>query len=200
MSRTQARILEHLKRRKEASVAELSRNLGLTSVTIRHHLAAMMAQGLVLVTGRRMRPGPGRPETCYGLARLADARLPRNYPEMCEHLVLAMGTKSQMEKACLLEEAGRSLGGRLGGDLPGAPQARWSALEAALSERGYMASCMESNGELAVTLANCPYLEIARSDRSLCQFDMAFLQMLSGKALLFQQRIIDGAPACVLRG
>src|SRR3989304_4320394 len=196
MSRTQARILEHLKRRKEASVAELSRNLGLTSVTIRHHLAAMMAQGLVLVTGRRKKPGPRRPETCYGLTRLADARLPRNYAEMCEHLVLAMGMQKQIEKACLLEEAGRGLGGRLGGGLPGPPQARWSALEDALGERGYMGSCVVSNGELAITLANCPYLEIARSDRSLCQFDLAFLQMLSGKALLLQQRIIDGAPAC----
>ena len=41
------RILEHMKRAGEASVAELSRALRLTPVTIRHHLEALQGERLL---------------------------------------------------------------------------------------------------------------------------------------------------------
>jgi len=56
------RIIEILKRRNMASVGELSQALGLTPVTIRHHLDSLLADHIVSEPVPRRRPGPGRPE------------------------------------------------------------------------------------------------------------------------------------------
>src|SRR3989337_1056536 len=95
------RILEHMKRAGEASVAELSRALRLTPVTIRHHLEAMQSEQLLEAPQARRKTARGRPEMVYRLSPVADRSMPRNYGELC---------------ACLLRE--------FQGQPPGLPLAR----------------------------------------------------------------------------
>jgi len=81
------RILEHMKRAGEASVAELSRALRLTPVTIRHHLETLQSERLLEAPEARRKTGPGRPEMVYRLSPVADRSMPRNYGELCACLL-----------------------------------------------------------------------------------------------------------------
>ncbi len=186
------RILRHLKRVGEASVADLSAGLGLTPVTIRHHLEALQGDGLVPRPTARRKTGPGRPELIYRAAPAADRMMPRNYGELCSCLLEAAGTARSGEE---LEQVLERLGNRLGTDER--PAGGLRGVKRSLEQRGYFPTIRRTDGGVTVQLANCPYLEVARSNPALCHFDRAMLGALLGSEIRMEQRIVNDDLVCV---
>jgi predicted ArsR family transcriptional regulator len=188
------RILHHLKRVGEASVADLSVGLGLTAVTIRHHLDALQADGLVSRPTARRKPGPGRPELIYRAAPAADRLMPRNYEELCSCLLASLSPKhAGADLELTLESIGAEFGraNRPGDGMVG--------LRAFLERRGYFPSFEHSADSTVVELANCPYLELARATPALCHFDRALIGALLGTEVSVASRIVDPSPVCSFR-
>ena len=79
MQETRERIIHILKTRGQATVDELSRELGLTSVTVRHHLEILRQEELIAPPEPLRRTGPGRPQHVYRLAGQASDLFPKNY-------------------------------------------------------------------------------------------------------------------------
>jgi predicted ArsR family transcriptional regulator len=187
------RILRHLKKSGQASVAELSDVLALTPVTIRHHLESLRSEGLVDDPISRSKPGPGRPEMMYQITPQADSYMPRNYGELCRCLIEAVETTENRGLEGVLSEMGSELGSSAGtvGDLTRA--------ESYLEQRGYFPSLDEGDGLVVLKLANCPYLEVAEGAPSLCQFDKALIEALFGKEVEMVGRIVDHEPVCTFQ-
>ena len=188
------RIVEILKRRRQASVTELSQALELTPVTIRHHLDTLLADQIVSQPVPRRRPGPGRPEMVYGLTPRADEHTPRNYGELCGCLLQAVGDSAAGTQA-LLEQAGMALAATAH-----RRRARPSlnTVIKFLEDRGYFPSLEQDEGGQVIVLANCPYLEVARAMPQVCQFDIALLQALVGGKVVAQSSIARRDPNCRL--
>jgi predicted ArsR family transcriptional regulator len=184
------RILEYIKKSGQASVAELSKALALTPVTIRHHLEALRLEGLVAEPISRHKPGPGRPEMMYEITAQADSTMPRNYGELCRCLIQAVETTQTPELTGLLAEMGNSLGASAGaiGDT--------AVIASYLDERGYFPSLDQGEGMIILKLANCPYLEVAENAPTLCEFDRSLIESLFGKEVEMVGRIVDGEPVC----
>ncbi|MEW6568770.1 MAG: ArsR family transcriptional regulator [Chloroflexota bacterium] len=199
MAESRQRILEQLQRHGPMSVRELSRVLGLTSVTIRHHLEAMLQDELVDAPSQRRRPGPGRPELTYSLSPLGREALPRNLGELCQCVLEACAREmpaSSLE--ALLRQAGRRLGERerLG---PGADlEARLHQVTGFLEARGYFPEVLREGPRLCLALAHCPYQDIARHSPLVCAFDQALLEAMLESEAEFEARIVDQDPRCVL--
>ncbi len=87
MQTTRKRILEILKERGQATVDELSELLGLTSVTVRHHLDVLRSDGLIEPPVVRHRTSPGRPQYVYTLASRAADYFPRNFDGLSNRLL-----------------------------------------------------------------------------------------------------------------
>lgn len=188
------RILRHLKRVGEASVADLSAGLGLTPVTIRHHLETLQSEGLVSAPVARRKPGPGRPELIYHPAPSADRLMPRNYGELCSCLLQAVGPGGADRD---LEAALSELGGNLG--RANRPRAGLRGVRRYLEERGYFPSIRRSGNAVTVRLANCPYLEVAESQPALCHFDRALIGGLLGGEAAMSERIVTDHPSCTFQ-
>lgn len=187
------RILEHIKQSGQASVAELSKALALTSVTIRHHLESLRAEGLVAEPIPRHKPGPGRPEMMYRITPAADAYMPRNYGELCRCLIQAVDGSRTQELEGLLIEVGEELGSSAGTE--GQPAAAMSYLE----KRGYFPGMERNEGMIVIQFANCPYLEVVQGAPSLCQFDRALIEALFGGEVEMLGRIVDREPVCTFQ-
>lgn len=181
------RILEYIKKSRQASVAELSKALALTPVTIRHHLEPLRSEGLVAEPISRHKPGPGRPEMMYKTTPQADSFMPRNYGELCRCLIQAVESP---ELTGLLTEMGNSLGASAGaiGDT--------TVVASYLEERGYFPSLDPGEGMIILKLANCPYLEVAENAPTLCEFDRSLIESLFGREVEMVGRIVDGEPVC----
>ena len=189
------RIVEVLKRRNQASVTELSQALGLTPVTIRHHLESLLTDEVVSEPIPRRKAGPGRPEMVYGLTPRADDLTPRNYGELCACLLQALD-HAPAEQQGALAQAGADLGARAGA---GRGRAGLHAVVRFLEARGYYPSVDEVESGTVVVLANCPYLEVARAMPHFCRFDVALLEAALGATVSAETSIAAHDPACRLR-
>ncbi len=196
---SRARILEFLKRHGSASVADLSHGLGLTPVTIRHHLEALMADDLVEEPAPRRRPGPGRPEMAYRLSPSADSYLPRNYGELCACLVGVLDGEPGSAVGSALAAAGASLGRsqvrRAGA---GRGEGRRTLL-AILERRGYLPAWDPAGEAPSLILNNCPYLEVARITPGVCQFDLGLITSVLGVGVRLEASIAEQDRACRFR-
>ncbi|RLC67959.1 MAG: ArsR family transcriptional regulator, partial [Chloroflexi bacterium] len=90
MQATRERILNILKERGQATVDDLSQELGLTTVTVRHHLDILQEEGLVAPPVARSRQSPGRPQYVYTLTREAGAFFPKRYAHLANQLLSEM--------------------------------------------------------------------------------------------------------------
>jgi len=189
------RLIEVLKRRNQASVTELSQALGLTPVTVRHHLESLLEDEVISEPTPRRKPGPGRPEMVYALTARADDLTPRNYGEVCACLVGALD-RDAGDAGHTLAHAGAALGAQALG-LRG--RSRLETTLKFLEARGYFPSLEETDGASVVVLANCPYLEVARAQPHFCRFDIALLESALGTRVHADASIATRDPACRLR-
>lgn len=88
MRETQHIILQHVKRGSAVTVNELADALGIATVTVRHHLYALMADGLI--EREPVRNGVGRPEHRYSLTDKGYRQFPSRYHALTTHLLNAL--------------------------------------------------------------------------------------------------------------
>ncbi len=190
------RLLEALKRRGDATLQELGAALGLSRETLREHVHALAADGLVARAGTR-RGGPGRPEILYRLTARAEGLFPQRESEVLAELaahLLARGRQEELRRF-FAQRAGRRLGaarGRLAG-LRG--RRRLEEVARILSDEGYMAEVV--NG--ALRLAHCPLRGVVAVTRLPCRAELALVERLLGRKLRRTDYLPEGGASCSYR-
>jgi len=184
MQDTRERILDILKKRHQATVDELSRELGLTAVTVRHHLDILRGEGYIAAPIVRRRKTPGRPQYAYTLTEKADALFPKRY----DHLA---GLMLDELRSCLplaeVDQMLERIGDRIASQaaLSGEDDftARLAAAVEFLDGLGYMArwECRD-DGDYWLHIANCPYEQVASQHDEVCKIDLRILTHLLGTA------------------
>lgn len=173
-NRQRQRVLELVREHDEpADAAELAERLGLHTTTVRFHLDALCAEGVVERT-RITRPGVGRPRTGYSAVR---ERL--DYRSLAEILALELGDTVD-ERRRRAEAVGRRWAERIaaedaaGQQAPGHPDP-----EKALEERAAMVAKVfdrmgfgpeltppepsTTGNQRAIRLHSCPVRDLARA-------------------------------------
>ncbi|MGD2251385.1 MAG: ArsR family transcriptional regulator [Anaerolineales bacterium] len=199
LDHSRQKTIEFLKRNGESSVAEISRALNLTTVTIRHHLDVLRSMGLIGDPSPRHKAGRGRPEMLYRLTDEAEGHLPRAYDLLTANLLAHLHrTLTARKLENLLAQAGSSLAKEM---LAGKQPNRAARIRMALSffdDHSYFPAVESSQESVLYSLANCPYLESSRQIPLLCSFDQALLQTLLDAQVTFRKRIALGDPRCTL--
>ena len=182
MQPTRERILTILKEKHEATVDELSQELGLTPVTVRHHLDILRGDGLVEIPRARRRKAPGRPQYLYALTEKGAALFPRRYDHLANHVLLELSARLASEEE--VEVVVESIAARIASQATLPTDDFEARLEAAvdfLEELGYMARLEKGDGgSCRIRIVNCPYESVARSHDIVCAMDLALLTQLLG--------------------
>lgn len=179
-------------------MAELARGLGLTQVTVRHHLNDLMETGLVSPPEKRHHGGPGRPEQVYSLTDQAEPMLPGNYPELAQSLLAILVARQGPEwvrKA--LTASGAQAAQAFGLQADRGSEAFVPEILAALDQRGYLAAAGSWSGRRCITFAHCPYLAAARASPSVCAFDQALVEGLLAEPVVVFRRIAEHDEQCM---
>jgi predicted ArsR family transcriptional regulator len=181
---TRERILNILKERGQATVDDLSQELGLTAVTVRHHLDILRGEGLVAPPLIQRRKTPGRPQYVYTLSDKADSFFPKRYGHLAN---LLLDEVRLYLSPAEVDQVMKSIGERIASqaDLPvkDGLESRLVAATEFLNELGYMARWeRQEDGDYALHVANCPYEEVSRQDQQVCTIDMTLLTCLLGVA------------------
>jgi len=175
MTNTRQQIIALLERRTSLTTSDLSHLLNRTPANIRHHLANLIEDGVVVIVGERSSPKRGRPMMVYALTsqtrlhnldKLAStllSELSRNYPgEQQEILINKLadklagpvqnGRKTQVEKLNHATQVLNSMN----------YQARWEARPEAPM----------------ITFRHCPYAAIIADHPEICSMDVHLLEKL----------------------
>lgn len=195
---TRERILVYLQEHRLVCARDLSHAWGLTRADIRHHLNALLEEGLIelapLDTTRPTRRG--RPEQWY---RLAAGRAPDNLAALAAALLdsLAQSLSAADRDAFLTTLAGHLAP-------PGQPDEpatrRFNQAVAYLENHGYRARWEAHADGPRILLHNCPYAEIITRHPELCLLDRRLIEQLSGIPMhqTAQMNLETGKPpACI---
>jgi len=198
MQETRERIVHILKTRGQATVDQLSRELGLTSVTVRHHLRILHNDGLVAPPLILRRSGPGRPQHLYRLTGEASALFPKRYDVLAREALEELARNlSPAEVRRAAERIARRIAAQAqipeDADLP-------SRLEAAvdfLNDWGYLASVeVGGGGGFLLHIYNCPYERVARDRPEPCEIDLHLIPLLVGARPQRIEQIAQGDGRC----
>jgi predicted ArsR family transcriptional regulator len=180
---TREHILNILKEQGQATVGSLSRALGLTAVTVRHHLDILRGEGLVAAPIAHRRKTPGRPQYVYTLTEKASSFFPKRYEHLASLMLDELRTcLSPAKVSQLMERIGERIASQA--TLPTKGSDFETQLVIAvefLNKLGYMAHWeRRDDGDYLLHIANCPYEKVSSHDQEICNIDLSLLTHLLG--------------------
>ncbi len=195
MQDTRQQILEILKRHGEVTVQDLSQELGLTSVTVRHHLEILRSEGYITEPEIRRSNRPGRPRYIYRLTSTAADLFPNNYSGLATALLdVLQECMPDEERQVLLDEAAKRMVLEVG-TLPIDHDDRMDQALAFLNRHGFVARWeKDEEARYLVYVSSCPYHYVAESHPATCHIDERMLQLLTeGKIVRLKGHAHEGS-------
>lgn len=197
LGETQRNLLLVLKQRGPSTVATLSTELGLAPTTLRGHLQALTATGLVSRRGQKYGKR-GRPDVVYALGTEGERLFPRHEADVSGELIRHLRDRRRedvLEQFFAARVAARRerLLPRVRG-LQGVGRLREVAR--ILSEEGFMARVDLAEGRAILSLCHCPIQGIVAETRLPCRYEEALIAELMGAPLSRTDYLPDGGIAC----
>lgn len=197
-------ILEILKEREGATVADLAECLDMAPVSVRHHLDILQADNLICVDRLERKGSVGRPQQIYALTPEANELFPDNFAALAAGLVRQLKRvlpPDQVEAA--FQAVAQDFAGSLSARLEGLPvEARLEQVTHFLNERGYLARWEideTHGGGFLLHKCNCPYAGVSDEHDELCLMDQALINALMGDGCQRIQSIAKDARCCTYR-
>ena len=200
---TRQEILTSIKCNGTMTAEELSRELHISQVAVRQHLASLEAEKIITIHIERR--GLGRPSHRYRLTPHGDETFPRRY-EALMNLIVEELHEWQGEEAVqsLFARTRKRLSDTLANRMRDRPfAAKVQELARFQSENGYMAEVVESDtpGEYRLVQHNCAICAVARRyPHVCCKQEMELLKhALDGAEIVREKYIMAGDPTCTYR-
>jgi len=194
---TRETLLRTLKARGQATVAQLAETLGISAVSVRHHLASLQAEGLI--KSSEVRHGVGRPHLVYALTEAAHERFPARYMRLSERLLDELKASlppaaledmfMRMAEGMVAEYAGRLEGKSL--------EEKMSLLLELLGAEGFMARWNRTGETISLTEYTCPYLVIGQRHPEVCAIDQTVIQQVLNANVEKTTCVLEGGDRCV---
>lgn len=197
-------ILELLKERDGATVAELADCLDMAPVSVRHHLDILQGDNLICVDRLERKGHVGRPQQVYALTPDANNHFPDNFAALAAGLVRQLKRVLPPDQVdCAFRAMAQDFAGTLLPRLEGlSTEARLQQVTRFLNERGYLARWEvdeDSEGGYLLHKANCPYAGVSDEHHELCLMDQALINELMGTPCRRIQSMADHARCCTYR-
>ncbi|MCC6165597.1 MAG: ArsR family transcriptional regulator [Caldilineaceae bacterium] len=197
-------ILEILKERNGATVAELAETLEMAPVSVRHHLDILQGDNLICVERLDRRGNVGRPQQVYALTPGANELFPDNFAALAAGLVRQLKQVLPPDQVdCAFRAMAHEFARDLQDDLAGlSTEARLERVTHFLNERGYLARWEEaedSAGGYLLHKCNCPYAAVSGEHGELCVMDQALINELMGRPCQRIRVIAEDGGSCTYR-
>ena len=209
MEGTRQSIIKFLQRTAQATLADLSLDLGLSTATLRRHLDILQRDNLVEY--KEVRKQKGRPEFSYSLTEAGQESLPKDYHRLLGMFLeevsrvdrASLESGSDPESGSLVESLFTQVSQKVTATylrkLDPTPDSNpIELLRTFLQEENFSPEFEEADG-LQIKLLNCPFRSVAMNNPLVCAYDRSLItEMMSGEAIR-EMSIQDGSPCCIYR-
>ncbi len=186
METTRQTILAILRRCRQATVAELTKELGLAPATIRRHLDILTRDRHVDVT--QVRRQTGRPHYLFSLSETGEDLFPKHYVRITNRLIEEIVALAPQETAgrsgselanLVFQRMAQSLAQRIGPRIRGSTLAeRVRAATEVLAEEGIVFDAEEADDGYLLVGHGCPCPRVADRHGQVCAHDQRLLSLL----------------------
>lgn len=203
MEGSRLRILNLLLHRKQATVDQLSQEMGLASATVRRHLDILQRDNLV--SFQQVKKKTGRPEHAYFLTEAGQEFLPKGYNQLLGRLLANLSGLSSSEVSNvsghdllrglfknMAEESAAADGDNHGASF----DERVAKALAVLRSEQFQPEIEEEPGFLRLRLHNCPFRSVAMTNASICAYDEYLLSSIFGAEVTRANCIRGGDQGC----
>lgn len=196
-SSTKQKIILLLKKNEIMTVAELSKQMGITPMAVRQHLMALEKKDLIKYDIKKY--GIGRPVFLYKLTDRASSIFPKSYGKFISDILMAVekldGKKKvdkifKARKERLLVETQKELA------VCKTFSERVSKLSEHLEKDGYMVELTEADDRFFLKQFNCPLAGVPEEFNQTCKFEYELYKDLLGNEVKRQQCQREGDPSC----
>ena len=190
------RFLQRLNRLGPSTVSEICGEVGVTATAVRQRLTRL--QSLRFVCRETVRSLRGRPHHTYRVTEAGQREIGDNYSDLAlilwrelrgiEETAVRQRVFNRVQEA-LVSEYGRLVDGN-------SMDERIEQLRTALVDRGFDVE-LDSSGSLPILRENnCPYLDLASSDKHICELEQAVFGRVLGADVTLTQCCLDGHHCC----
>jgi DeoR family transcriptional regulator, suf operon transcriptional repressor len=190
-------VLHGIKSSPQSTVEELAVVANVSPVTVRHHLNALQAEGVIETSSIRRKVG--RPYYVYSLSEKGQELFPKRYVRLTNRLLDEM--KDRLPDHLIDDIFGGVVNSVLEehrGEFEGLPlDERLDYLVAILNEEGFLSS-WEKTGEGTYQLVeySCPYLSIGSTHIEVCNFDTKLMHGILELPIQQDSCMLAGADCC----
>jgi len=191
-----SQLLELLRVRGPLSVSEMAEASEVTATAVRQRLTRLMGQGFVARSATRN--GRGRPSHRYVLTDKARRLAGNNFADLAMVLWNELrGIADPEVRRGLLQRLAAAMAQMYSGQVRGStPAERMQSLGEVFGERRVPVAVANSEVGPQLTVIDCPYPELAESDRGICAMEkMLFAELVDAPLRLAECRL-DGHSCC----
>jgi predicted ArsR family transcriptional regulator len=199
MTDTRHAVLEHIRVHGYGTVQSLADALGLSPISVRHHLTSLQAEGLIRVELDRQRVG--RPKHRYYLTERVEPTLPNQYHTLALRLLDELkATLSPQQVQAIIDRIAATVAARYGDSLIGSTlEQRLAHLVRVLGAEGFMAEVRHVDDQLVLTSSNCPYTSIGQHHPEVCRIDTTLIRTVLGVSVEQTSCVLHGDRNCAFR-
>ena len=199
MKSTREKIMRELLAFPGSTINDLAEAVGINGISIRHHLTALEAEGLI--TSSEERHGVGRPRFIYQLSESGVESFPTSFFKFTKRLLTSLKNKfSSDEINTILSDIGSRIAASYEDELDGKPFGeRITMLPLILSKEGFMVKMEEHDGEYLLKSFSCPYHKIGLDHPEICLMDHQLITQLVSKPVHVVSCIFSGDDHCSYR-
>ncbi|MCC7452414.1 MAG: ArsR family transcriptional regulator [Anaerolineae bacterium] len=196
MNDTRWTVLEAIKAQGQATVASLAEALGVTAISIRHHLNSLKGEGLVKVEIERQ--GVGRPRHLYSLTEAAQRYFPNKYHILVERLLDELkATLPPDQIGAIIDKLAVNVAAQYAGSpVKGTMEERLQHLISVLGAEGFMAAVKHVDNHTVLTELNCPYMYVGQRHPEVCRIDHTLIRSVLGVDVEQKSCVLNGDRSC----
>ena len=189
-------ILNTLKSKGTVTIAELAEAVGVSPVSIRHHLSSLQADGLI--AGNEVRHGVGRPHLAYSLTEAGLERFPSKYVRLSGRLLDELKTTLPADAIeAMFSRIAETIAADIAPKLADKPlEEKKSLLVELLGEEGFMARWNVVGEKYQLTEYNCPYFRVGQKHPEVCRIDETLISQLLAVPVEKGSCLLNGDEHC----
>ncbi|WP_322508332.1 helix-turn-helix transcriptional regulator [Anaerolinea sp.] len=193
---TRDRILHTLLTHPRSTIKELADAAGINGISVRHHLNALMAEGLIVIEEERH--GVGRPRQVYSLSEKGMERFPSRYLRLTNRLL------EQLKEALpapmvsrLFEQIAEDIAAEAAEKVKSLPfEQKMEAVKQLLAQEGFTVEWEQQGDQYVIREITCPYYQIGQSHPEVCAVDQQLISTMLATPAEKVSCVLSGDPHC----
>lgn len=178
MKSTREKILLFLLKNPKSTINELADAVTINTISVRHHLNNLLADGLILAEEERH--GVGRPRLVYSLSDEGLERFPSRYYRLTNRILSRFKESIPPEELqSIFKEIAKDIASNHRQSLKNLTlEGKLNLLQELLDEEGFNVEWEKNKDHFVIHEISCPYFHVAQSHPEVCSMDQTLISEL----------------------